>query len=79
MPLKKVGFHIKNGAMPHFRKIDRIIKNQAMPIMKTSFSEDTLIRYKKTCSIKYQSKVTRYLYKKAEKTNKLREESNETQ
>ena len=44
MPLKKVGFNMKNGAMPHFKKIDKTIKNQATPIVKMSLSEDTLIR-----------------------------------
>ena len=44
MPLKKVGFQIKKGAIPHFKKIEKTMKNQANPITKISFTAETFIK-----------------------------------
>lgn len=30
-PLKKMGFHINKGVIPHFKKIQKIITNQQKP------------------------------------------------
>lgn len=30
-PLKKIGFHINKGVMPHFKKIQKIMINQQKP------------------------------------------------
>ena len=31
IPLKKMGFHINNGVIPHFKKIQKIMTNQQRP------------------------------------------------
>jgi hypothetical protein len=40
-PLKKDGFHIKKGAIPHFNKIENIIINHTIPIEKRSLELET--------------------------------------
>jgi hypothetical protein len=42
-PLKKEGFHIKKGAIPHFNNIENIIINHIIPTANKSFEADTEI------------------------------------
>jgi hypothetical protein len=77
--LKKVGFQIKVGAIPHFKKIQNIIKNHDMPKENISFMEEIFMKNRNKCSNKYQSKEGKYLYIKIKNTNRLREDNNETQ
>jgi hypothetical protein len=40
-PLKKDGFQIKNGAIPHFSKMENTIMNHTTPIKNKSFELET--------------------------------------
>jgi hypothetical protein len=57
IPLKNIGFHIYNGAIPHFKKIENNNINQHSPNEKISFTLLTVIKYINMCSLKYQSNV----------------------
>jgi hypothetical protein len=39
-----VGFQMKNGAIPHFKKIEKIIKNQDKPTTKMSFKAEPVTK-----------------------------------
>ena len=43
-PLKKVGFQINRGAIPHFKKIEKIIKNQDIPIKNKFLKLEMLVK-----------------------------------
>jgi hypothetical protein len=43
-PLKNVGFQINSGAIPHFKNIEKIIKNQDIPIKNKLFKLETLVK-----------------------------------
>jgi hypothetical protein len=56
--LKKAGFQKNKGVIPHFRNIEKIMKNQPKPRDKIEVLELTNTRYEKICSVKNQSNVT---------------------
>lgn len=78
-PLKKEGFHIKNGAIPHFSRIENIIMNQTIPTENKSFEADTEIQQLYMCSNKYQSKLKSVVYRYIVKRNKFKDAIKEVQ
>ena len=42
-PLKNVGFHINKGAIPHFKKMEKTMKNQQIPTINKFLRFDILV------------------------------------
>ena len=78
-PLKKVGFHINKGAIPHLVNMQIIKISQEVPPNKRLLVWVLFEIYKNIISRIYQSNVKKFKYKTMSNKNKFIDDINDTQ